>query len=72
MDTGDVVVVVFADLLYCRLEFALTAAGDENVGALLYEPLCCGEAYAAVSTCDYVLLYPSLLFTSSIPTRHCL
>ena len=32
LNTGDIVVVVFADLLDCRIEFPLAAAGDENVG----------------------------------------
>jgi hypothetical protein len=46
------VVVVFADLLDCCIDFALAATGDENVGTLVDEPLCCGEAYAAASSCD--------------------
>jgi hypothetical protein len=53
MNAGDVVVVVFADLLDCCIEFALAAAGDENVGTLVDEPLCSGKAYPAASSSDY-------------------
>jgi hypothetical protein len=60
LDTGDVV-VVFAYLLYCRVEFALTAAGDENIGTLVDEPLCRGKAYTAASSRD-TATFPSSLF----------
>jgi hypothetical protein len=60
LDTGDVVVVI-ADLLYCRVEFALTSAGDENVGTLVDEPLCRGKAMPLLPPV-ITATFPSSLF----------
>jgi hypothetical protein len=46
-------VTIFADRLYCNIEFALPTTRDKNVRTIYDEPLCNSEAYAAVSACDY-------------------
>ena len=47
-----VVVVVFAYLLDCCIEFALASTGDKNIGTFVDESLCSSKAYPAVSACD--------------------
>jgi hypothetical protein len=51
---------------------ALTATGDKNIGTLVDEPLCRGEAYSAVSACDdcdfsFKLFHGFLPFVHSHP-----
>ena len=41
------------DLLHCRVEFALTTAGDKDVSALGNEALCRGETDAAIASRDH-------------------
>jgi hypothetical protein len=49
LNAGD----AFAYSPDCRINLALAAACDENMGALLHEPLGRGKANAAVSACYY-------------------
>ena len=60
---------VFPDFFHCRSKLAVTATGDENVGAFACEPLCRRQPDAAIATGDERDLSFELTPLSSLPSE---